>query len=616
VTIHEFVARLKSAKACGDRRWMAPCPAHDDRMPSLSVTAGTGGKILVCCHAGCDTAAICDSLGLKVGDLFEEPLVNGKAEETLDPREWPVTAVYEYFDAVWVLKYRVSRLTSPDSGRKSFRQESMQGGKWVPSMTGVERILYHAPQLAKSTGVVFLVEGERDVESVEALGLTATTKTGGSSSKWEAGMVAALKGRSVVVLPDNDVPGEKAATLAQAALGEACESVKVLKLPGLPPSGDVTDWIGAGGTAEKLLAMVARLEAGPRFLRSPERLSGERARRLDDGKSLLHFGVQFLDDAFGGITRQDLVLVGAKSGAGKTALVSGISLANCTLGKRVHQFQLEAEDIEIERRMKFTILASKFFASGTRSNADIRYINWRNGKLEQELGPFDSETDAELRKILANLSTYYRINSFTSDDFSRLFASVQDETDLVVLDHFHYVDVDDKDEYRGQKKILQQIRDSALRADRPVIVVGHIRKSSGRYDSVVPNEDAFHGSSDLVKISTKAIMIAPDYETPSPGPGQWSTYMRIVKCRADSSLTRYVAKLTFDTRTNSYLPHYTLGRLDMTGQTWEALTSSEWPRWYKSSPGADGRPTPPPVDDPPPTRTRIPDRWDPPEEDR
>lgn len=45
------------AKALGGRKagavWMARCPAHEDREPSLSIANADDGKVLVCCHAGC-----------------------------------------------------------------------------------------------------------------------------------------------------------------------------------------------------------------------------------------------------------------------------------------------------------------------------------------------------------------------------------------------------------------------------------------------------------------------------------------------------------------------------------------------------------------------------------
>jgi hypothetical protein len=46
------------ARALGGHRagatWMARCPVHEDRSPSLAISAGKGGKVLVRCHAGCD----------------------------------------------------------------------------------------------------------------------------------------------------------------------------------------------------------------------------------------------------------------------------------------------------------------------------------------------------------------------------------------------------------------------------------------------------------------------------------------------------------------------------------------------------------------------------------
>ena len=46
------------ARALGGRKaggyWMARCPAHDDREPSLSISASNEGKVLVRCHAECD----------------------------------------------------------------------------------------------------------------------------------------------------------------------------------------------------------------------------------------------------------------------------------------------------------------------------------------------------------------------------------------------------------------------------------------------------------------------------------------------------------------------------------------------------------------------------------
>lgn len=57
--------------------WMARCPAHSDRSPSLCVKAVGDGRILLHCFAGCDTAQILSKLGLTLSDLFPERLEGG-----------------------------------------------------------------------------------------------------------------------------------------------------------------------------------------------------------------------------------------------------------------------------------------------------------------------------------------------------------------------------------------------------------------------------------------------------------------------------------------------------------------------------------------------------------
>src|SRR5262245_5524270 len=49
----EVIARVLGGRKAG-AAWMARCPVHDDRNPSLSIADAECGKILVCCHAGCD----------------------------------------------------------------------------------------------------------------------------------------------------------------------------------------------------------------------------------------------------------------------------------------------------------------------------------------------------------------------------------------------------------------------------------------------------------------------------------------------------------------------------------------------------------------------------------
>jgi DNA primase len=61
-----------------------------------------------------------------------------------------------------------------------------------------------------------------------------------------------LRGRSVVIIPDNDKTGEEHAQDVAGRLWRLAASVRLVKLPRLPRKGDVSDWLDAGGTAENL----------------------------------------------------------------------------------------------------------------------------------------------------------------------------------------------------------------------------------------------------------------------------------------------------------------------------------------------------------------------------
>jgi putative DNA primase/helicase len=78
VTAPELLPRLRGARRCASG-WMARCPAHEDRSPSLSVCERQG-RVLIHCFAGCSTEMVCDALGIKMCDLFVEPRPSRKPE--------------------------------------------------------------------------------------------------------------------------------------------------------------------------------------------------------------------------------------------------------------------------------------------------------------------------------------------------------------------------------------------------------------------------------------------------------------------------------------------------------------------------------------------------------
>ncbi|MBI5093854.1 MAG: AAA family ATPase, partial [Candidatus Hydrogenedentes bacterium] len=273
MTVRELLSQLEAVKAVGSEKWMALCPAHADKNPSLSVSTGEDGKTVLKCFAGCETQAIVEALGLRMSDLFPDaPRTNGNGyhenrhePKTEYPRPWDwerlglLEAVYPYKDEASVLLYEVLR-----SKDKHFSQRKPDGkGGWTWNLGEVRRVPYRLPELIeamKRGATVYIVEGEKDVETLRTLGLTATCNSGGAG-KWLSGFAEYFPGAKAVIIPDNDKPGRKhGESVAQSLHGKAA-SICVVNLPGLPEKGDVSDWLASGHNRAELEAIVSATSA-------------------------------------------------------------------------------------------------------------------------------------------------------------------------------------------------------------------------------------------------------------------------------------------------------------------------------------------------------------------
>jgi hypothetical protein len=81
MTADTLLARLDGVKRTGVDRWLARCPAHDDKRPSLSVREIDGERTLVHCWAGCAVGDVLAAVGLTLEALYpERPSQYGKPE--------------------------------------------------------------------------------------------------------------------------------------------------------------------------------------------------------------------------------------------------------------------------------------------------------------------------------------------------------------------------------------------------------------------------------------------------------------------------------------------------------------------------------------------------------
>lgn len=279
-TVEQFLNQLEGVRADGTG-WSARCPCRqDDDNPSLHVGEGRDGRVLVTCHrgGGCDLPQICDAMGLSVNDLFPPKVTR--------PDEKPkLVATYDYRDADGTLLFQKQRLAY-SNGKKTFRQRKPRpDGSWEYSLGDTPKVLYRLPQvLAAATegGMVFVVEGEKDADTLAAAGQVATTNPGGAG-KWLDLHTEALVGADVWIIRDNDDPGEQHAVQVRDALEAA--GIKVTLLAPPAPHKDVTDFFTAGGRLEELEFWEP---PGPDPLDEfIERIREVQGKPLDDGKKII-----------------------------------------------------------------------------------------------------------------------------------------------------------------------------------------------------------------------------------------------------------------------------------------------------------------------------------------
>jgi hypothetical protein len=86
-----FLSRLEKVKQVGPDRWIARCPSHDDKHPSLAIKEVDDGRILLHCFGGCDVYSVLSAIGLEASDLFPDR----PADHHVKPerRPWPAADV-------------------------------------------------------------------------------------------------------------------------------------------------------------------------------------------------------------------------------------------------------------------------------------------------------------------------------------------------------------------------------------------------------------------------------------------------------------------------------------------------------------------------------------------
>lgn len=101
----KLLDRLDKVRQTGPGRWLARCPAHEDRSPSLSLREVDDGRVLLHCFGGCQMSDVLCALGLSVADLFEKALAHSlpRTHSTIPARDILTALDHEILVATLIL---------------------------------------------------------------------------------------------------------------------------------------------------------------------------------------------------------------------------------------------------------------------------------------------------------------------------------------------------------------------------------------------------------------------------------------------------------------------------------------------------------------------------------
>lgn len=276
---------------------------------------------------------------------------------------------------------------------------------------------------------------------------------------------------------------------------------------------------------------------------------------FENNRKVGTFGIKYLDDRLRGILQGDLILIGARSGAGKSTIAEMIAQHNSQNGNKVALYSLENF-----KHDSFMTKAYYFYKMEAR-DYDLNLRDFASGDFSIN---YDALAKAEehAKDFFKNIVVTSRSKGFDLQKLKdAMIKDVNSGIRLLVIDHLDYVDKNNPNEtdFSFMTELMRTIRNLQDEFKVAVIAISHLRKAQNIKDlPIVPSIDEFIGSGNKVKESTAVIMLAPDDEENMDRQSTLKvTWCSIKKLRM-GGIDNKTAKLLFNIKTGLYNEEYDL----------------------------------------------------------
>jgi replicative DNA helicase len=292
---------------------------------------------------------------------------------------------------------------------------------------------------------------------------------------------------------------------------------------------------------------------------------------LNKNKLVAQYGIPYLDKELKGIFQNELVLIGARSGAGKTTLANSIALNNSHLDGVV-LFSLE--NFEGDLMMFETFKEYKKLTM-------YRNITFRDFCMGDPDDAYQAAANVAEEKLKRISVIYRQPHGFDISDMAKHFTEkARAGAKLIIIDHVDYFDLHKpkENENTNISEIMKAIRELQDIYNIPVVLISHLRK--GIRETVIPTLEDFIGTSNKVKEATTVILFAPDDEKNSDhtrAATAWSKKRTWICIRKDrmNGYNSHACNINFDCKELKYEEQYALYHVNYWGTKAVQLSEQE-----------------------------------------